>query len=183
LLPDFLSSCSFLSKTVTYYARTGPAADVFALHREGEVIIVGLGAGTLAAYARPLEPWTFIDIDPALVEVARNPKLFTFLSDAFPRGDARPAGLLVIDAFSGNAIPTHLLTVEAGKLYPEKTELVALHVSNRHANLTPVVARLARDLRWLAAERDDVVMTDGRASRGLGGADRRHRRREGRVDG
>ena len=166
---------------LSYYARSGPAQDVFALHRAGDVIIVGLGAGTLAAYARPLEPWTFIEIDPAVVEVARNPKLFTFLSDAFPRGDetvlvgdarlvlatiARPAGLLVVDAFSGDAIPTHLLTVEAGKLYAEKTDLVALHVSNRHANLTPVVARLARDLGWLAAERDDVVMTDRDAQDG-----------------
>jgi hypothetical protein len=106
-----------------------------------------------------------------VIELAENPKYFTFLSDAFPRGpdvregDARvvlgslppSAGLLVVDAFTGDAIPTHLLTVEAGKLYQERARLVAFHVSNRHANLVPIVARLARDLGWVAIERDDVI--------------------------
>ena len=164
---------------LAYYARTGPAQDVFSLarrrHETDDVIVVGLGAGTLAAYAQPQERWTFIEIDPAVISVAKNPRLFTFLSDAFPKGDytilegdARVvlerqhgrAGLLVMDAFASDAIPTHLLTVEAGRLYATKARLVALHVSNRHARLSPVVARLARDIGWVAAERDDLVMTD-----------------------
>lgn len=96
--------------------------------------LVGLGAGTLAAYAMPSERWTFIEIDPAVVRIANDRRYFTYLADAFPgganvregdarvvlRGMDRSAGLLVVDAFSGDAIPTHLLTVEAGKLYAER---------------------------------------------------------------
>jgi len=165
---------------LAYYARSGPVQDVFSLAegRPGgmrDVVVVGLGAGTLAAYARPQQRWSFIEIDPAAIAVAKNVALFTFLSDAFPsgdyailQGDARVvlerwqghADLLIMDAFSGDAIPTHLLTVEAGRLYAAKAKLVALHVSNRHARLSTVLARLARDLGWVAVERDDRAITE-----------------------
>ncbi|CAN5339087.1 fused MFS/spermidine synthase [soil metagenome] len=173
---------------LSYYARSGPAGDVFALaHREHltNVIVVGLGAGTLAAYALAGERWAFIEIDPAVIRLAQNPKYFTFLSDAFPggsdvrEGDARvvlrslapQGGLLIVDAFSGDAIPTHLLTLEAGRLYAEHASVVAFHVSNRHANLVPIVGRMARDLGFYATERDDIIVDDEDAAMGKSASD------------
>lgn len=175
---------------ISYYGRSGPAADLFDLaradHLAEDVVIVGLGTGTIAAYALPGERWTFLEIDPAVIRIARDPALFTFLTDAFPKGDYtvregdarialqsfdRPVGLLVVDAFAGDAIPTHLLTVEAGRLYADKARLVALHVSNRYADLAPTVARLARDIGWIAMERDDDLLTDEQLAGGLSPSD------------
>lgn len=175
---------------ISYYGRSGPAADLFDLaradHLDEDVVIVGLGTGTIAAYALPGERWTFIEIDPAVIAIAQNPALFTFLTDAFPHGDLtiregdarvvlrsmdHRAGLLVVDAFSGDSIPTHLLTVEAGRLYAEKADLVALHVSNRYADLAPTVARMARDIGWIAMARDDDVLTDEQLAGGLSPSD------------
>src|SRR3546814_6241335 len=93
--------------------------------------IVGLGAGTLACYRKPGQDWTIFEIDPVMVDIARDPEKFTFLSDCAPGapiviGDARlriaeqPAGhfdIIVIDAFSSDAIPLHLLTKEAIGIY------------------------------------------------------------------
>jgi hypothetical protein len=178
----------------SYYARSGPAGDVFDFARSriaqrgtpGDFVVVGLGTGTLAAHALPGERFTFVEIDPAVVRVATDPKLFTFLSDAFPsggydvrEGDARvvlpgwdrKADLLVLDAFSGDAIPMHLLTVEAGRIWTAKAGLVALHVSNRHVDLGPVVARLARELGLVAFERDDILVDDDERALGKSASD------------
>ncbi|MDX3900915.1 MAG: fused MFS/spermidine synthase [Sphingobium sp.] len=132
--------------------------------------VVGLGSGTLACYARPGERWRFYEIDPAMVGIARNPADFTFLSRCLPDaaialGDARlvlarePAGsadLLVIDAFSSDAIPMHLLTREAMAVYARHLSpggLLMVHISNRYLDLEPVIAAAARAGGWDARMR------------------------------
>ena len=129
--------------------------------------IVGLGTGTLACYARPGEQWSFYEIDPAVARIARDPKRFSFLSACDPGasielGDARllierePAAskdLLVVDAFSSDAVPMHLLTREAFADYRRvlaPNGLLLVHISNRYLDLMPVVAADAADGGWQA---------------------------------
>ncbi|KQN09745.1 hypothetical protein ASE85_02035 [Sphingobium sp. Leaf26] len=135
--------------------------------------VVGLGAGTLACYIRPGQSWRFYEIDPAMVAIARNPADFTFLSRCQPRadiiiGDARmtlaqqPAGgadLLVIDAFSSDSIPMHLLTREAMDIYGRRLArdgVLLIHISNRYLDLRPVVAGGAAAEGWHARLRHYV---------------------------
>jgi hypothetical protein len=152
-----------------YYNRTGPIGQVFAaLTANGksnvtEVGVVGLGCGTLCCYGERAQHWTFYEIDPLVEQIASDPKLFTYLSDAKERtgikpeivlGDARlmldrSAGkfnVLVIDAFSSDAIPMHLLTKEALTVYLDHLSddgVLAFHVSNRYVDLEPVLGDLA----------------------------------------
>jgi hypothetical protein len=163
---------------LSYYHRTGPLASVFAAFdsRPGSpnVAVVGLGTGATAAYARPGQRWTFYEINPAVVRVAETPDYFTYLSycaRAVPvsivLGDARlrladaPAaayGLIVLDAFSSDAIPLHLMTVEALDLYLSKLApggVLLFHVSNRSLDLHPVVADLALSRGLAALASDD----------------------------
>jgi spermidine synthase len=124
------------------------------------VAVVGLGVGSLASYARAGQTWTFYEIDPAIERIARDTRYFTFLRDCADRcrvvlGDARLAlnhaasnqfGLIVLDAFSSDAIPVHLLTREALSMYLSKLSqdgILAFHISNRHLRLAPVLARVA----------------------------------------
>jgi spermidine synthase len=124
--------------------------------------VVGLGAGTTAAYAGPGESWTFYEIDPLVERIARDTTLFTFLVDARspPRivmGDARISlahdstaryDVMILDAFSSDAPPIHLLTREAVRLYFQRLApggLLAIHLSNRYIDFPPVVAALAAD--------------------------------------
>src|SRR5205085_9889748 len=148
-----------------YYSRRGPFGQFFAaapgrnLPRVG---VVGLGAGELACYARAGQSWTFHEIDPAVEMLARDGCFFHFLEACgnHPRivlGDARLTlgdvpdhgyGLIVIDAFSSDSIPLHLLTREAFALYQRKLApggTILFHVSNRYLDLAPVVAALAKD--------------------------------------
>jgi SAM-dependent methyltransferase len=131
--------------------------------------VVGLGSGTLSCYARPNQSWTFFEIDPAMVEVARN--RFTFLSRCAPQarivlGDARLSlgdrnrvpdnsiDILAIDAFSSDAVPMHLLTHEALGVYGRAVQpngIVLFHISNRYLDLEPVIAELAQSSHWDAA--------------------------------
>jgi spermidine synthase len=123
--------------------------------------VVGLGAGTLACRANEGDTLTYYEIDPAVVRIARDPELFTFLSICGPNvpivlGDARLTladapdaayDLIIIDAFSSDAIPIHLMTREAMALYRQKLSprgIVVMHVSNRHLELASVVAGIAR---------------------------------------
>jgi len=156
---------------LTYYVRTGPLGQIFTATADEagrrRVAVVGLGAGTVAAYGNKGEDWTFYEIDPGIVKIARNPRYFTYLHDSPARinivlGDARlsmthaPAhkyDLIVVDAFNSDAIPVHLLTREAIGVYLDKLApggIIALHLSNRYLDLEPVVAALARE-RGLAA--------------------------------
>ncbi len=150
---------------LTYYHPTGPIGTIFYsgefmanVHRVG---LVGLGVGSLAAYGRPGDQFTYFEIDPAVVHIARDSGRFSFLKNSkaemrYVVGDARLTlakepdasfDLLVLDAFSSDAIPTHLLTEEAIKMYRQKLApggVIAFHVSNRYLELAPVVALTAR---------------------------------------
>jgi SAM-dependent methyltransferase len=151
---------------LTYYHRKGPLGQIFAATAEKagrrRVAVVGLGTGTVAAYGNAGETWTFYEIDPGIVEIARDPRYFTYLRDSPARvgvvlGDARlslaraPAqayDLIIVDAFNSDAIPVHLLTREALGVYLDKLApggIIALHLSNRYLELEPVVAALARE--------------------------------------
>jgi hypothetical protein len=130
--------------------------------------VIGLGAGMLAAYGRAGDRLRFYEINPQVIRLAASPSApFTYLRDSAARievvtGDARLAleaelahggaqgfDVLVVDAFSSDAIPVHLLTLEALELYFKHLGpqgILALHVSNRYLDLVPVVARLANQL-------------------------------------
>ena len=144
-----------------YYAPSGPIGQVIAarpdLHHVG---VIGLGAGALACYTRPGQDWTFFEIDPAVVAIARDTRFFHFVEDCkaglrIVVGDGRLAlrqesaaryDLLVIDAFSSDSIPMHLLTQEAFALYAARLApggLLAMHISNRFLNLRAQVAASA----------------------------------------
>ena len=144
----------------SYYARTGPMGDLFAQLDTGgplDVRVVGLGAGSLAAYERPGDDFRFYEIDPLIARVAEDPSLFTFLQDAqgstsIRIGDGRllvaddpdaSADLVILDAFTSDAVPVHLITAEgladvARTLRPGG--VVAVHVSNRYYDLEPPVS-------------------------------------------
>ncbi|HEX5724754.1 MAG TPA: fused MFS/spermidine synthase [Longimicrobiaceae bacterium] len=154
------------NEPMTYYLRAGPLGQLVSAKalanptRQRRVAAVGLGAGTVAAYATEGEPWDFYEIDPGIERIARNPRLFTYLTDSrgrirVVRGDARLSlararetyDLILLDAFSSDAIPTHLLTREAVATYLERLApdgLIAFRVSNRFLDLKPVVAAVAR---------------------------------------
>ena len=158
---------------VGYYDRTGPLGKIFdqvhAMGDNGHIGVIGLGSGEMAAYARLGETWTFYEINPAMVRIARNPAYFTYLSDvpssvpcAVILGDARlrlrEAGdkgydLLILDAFSSDAIPQHLLTREAMRLYLAKVKdhgFFAAHITNQHLDLVPTLSDLATDAGLVA---------------------------------
>ncbi|MBP7864369.1 MAG: fused MFS/spermidine synthase [Acidobacteria bacterium] len=163
----------------SYYHATGPAGQVLAAlkgsPRARDVGVVGLGAGVLAAHAEPGQTFTFFELDPYVIRVATDPGLFTFLSDCRGRvrivpGDARltlrhqPAhslDLLVLDAFTSDSIPVHVMTREAVALYLEKLRpngLVLFHVSNHYLDLSRPLACTARDLGLTARlQRDNLV--------------------------
>ena len=126
--------------------------------RPRRIGVIGLGAGTIAAYGRPGDHIRFYDINPAVQPIARN--VFTYIRDSgaqidIVEGDARTSlaheapqnfDVLVVDAFSGDAIPIHLLTREALALYRRHLApggILAFHISNRHVDLEPPIALLA----------------------------------------
>jgi SAM-dependent methyltransferase len=134
--------------------------------------VVGLGTGTLACYKRPGQDWHFFEIDPLMIEVARDRQIFSFLDKCAPKlnihlGDARltladqPKGkfdVLAIDAFSSDSIPLHLLTKEAFAVYRRALKpdgLLLVHISNRYISLNPVVSAEAKQGDWAAAMRFD----------------------------
>jgi hypothetical protein len=148
---------------LTYYSRSGPIGQLFSyLKDEGKSRfgVVGLGTASMAAYASRGQTWTFFEINPVVERLARDPEYFTYLRDCAPEarvvtGDARlmlvqqpdtAFDALVLDAFSSDAIPVHLMTVEAMQLYFRKLApggILAVHVSNRYLDLAPVVAATA----------------------------------------
>jgi hypothetical protein len=148
-----------------YYAPTGPLGDVFSLPGLQDIGVVGLGVGTVAAYGEAGQSFTFFEIDREIVEVARDPDLFTYLQDSQARirtvvGDGRlrlveepeeSLDLIVLDAFSSDSIPVHLLTVEAMADYATRLRaggLLAVHISNRVFDLRPVLRGAAEELGW-----------------------------------
>src|SRR4051812_16998473 len=137
-----------------YYSRVGPAGQVFAALKPRSTGAIGLGAGALACYGHV----TFFEIDPEVVRIARDPRLFTYLRDCpspVRIGDGRrlltkePPGrfdMLVVDAFNSDAIPIHLITRQALELYISRADAVLFHISNRYLRLEPVLGNIAREL-------------------------------------
>lgn len=171
---------------IGYYSRIGPAGEVFAMlegtARPRRVAVLGLGAGSLACYASPDQQWTFFEIDPAVVALARAPEYFTYLADTpaptdivvgdarltLGRPDRQPYDLIVIDVFSSDAIPIHLLTREAFRTYVRQLSpggRILFHVSNLYLNLRPVAgaAAAAEGLTAIARrhEADQAEANDG----------------------
>ena len=159
-----------------YYHPTGPLGQVFARiggsERTRRVALVGLGVAATACYGHRGEDWTFFKIDPAIERVARTRTWFAYLDDCPLRsrvaiGDARLTlkaqpprhfNLIVLDAFSSDAIPVHLLTSEALALYLDKLApggLILVHISNRHVDLGPVIAKTAETLGLSALLAED----------------------------
>lgn len=165
---------------LTYYSRTGPIGQ-FLLQRSvagqaRRMGIVGMGVGSLAAYAGDGTQLTYYEIDPTVRWIARDSGYFTFIKSAEARGanvrivmgDARltlkdaPAksyDVLVLDAFSGDAIPVHLLTRQAMQIYLDKLAdggVLAIHMSNMYLDLLPVVASLVNDAGCVGLYRNDL---------------------------
>jgi len=153
-------------EATSYYHRTGPVGQVFDVYNSKPanlpVAATGLGSGTIGTYSLPGQQWDFYDIDPAIVRIASEPSYFTFISDCTKGsyrmilGDARlrlreaPAGrygLMIMDAFSSDSVPAHLLTTEAIDVYLGKLSsdgMLAFHISNRYLNLEPLLSGLSK---------------------------------------
>lgn len=164
----------------TYYHPSGPLGDIMrGLRKRGpiaELGIIGLGAGTIAAYGEPGERITFFELDPSVARIARDPALFSYVKDSRAEvsivlGDGRRRiaecadgrfDLIVLDAFSSDAIPVHLLTREAVMLYLRKLKpggALAIHLTNGYLSLEPIVGAIAADLGVPAALKEDPSRT------------------------
>lgn len=165
------------TRPISYYPATSGVGLALAKAPElygpsASIGVVGLGTGTLACYRKPGQYWQFFEIDPLMIDIARERKIFSFLERCAPDvpitlGDARltlaqvPQGrfdILALDAFSSDAIPMHLLTKEAFATYSQALKpdgLLLVHISNRYIDLNPVVAAEAKANGWYAALRHD----------------------------
>lgn len=163
---------------MTYYHPTGPIGQVFISYAGDiqRVGLIGLGVGSLAAYWSPGMEMTFFEIDPKVNDIAKNPNWFTFLSNSQADikvviGDGRAElertsgtyDLIVIDAFSSDSIPSHLMTTEALKLYLSRLSpkgIVAYHISNRYLSLKEVLAAETAELGAKLRYFDDYVLDE-----------------------
>jgi spermidine synthase len=149
----------------------------------GNWAFVGLGTGTMACYLQSGQTITYYEINPVVAQIAKNPRFFTFLQQCAPQativlGDARmklrdvPDGvynLIVLDAFSADSIPIHLMTKEALALYLLKLApggVIAFHISNRYLDLEPPLDCLARDGHLFALTEHDLGVTESQAEEG-----------------
>jgi hypothetical protein len=165
----------------TYYHPRSPMARTVeimrrrleAQGRKGRYGVIGLGTGSLACYAAEGETWRFFEIDPVVVNIASTPENFSFLSNCLPKpeivlGDARlklakepdqSFDLIIVDAFSSDAVPVHLMTAEAMQLYMSKLKpdgVALLHISNRYLDLDAVVGATAPAIPGM----DGVLVSD-----------------------
>jgi hypothetical protein len=159
-----------------YYHPLGPAGQIFETlgrpPRALNVAVAGLGSGGLSAYSSPGQRWTYFEIDPSVVKIASHPAWFCYLARAAtpPRirlGDARLSlaadsshyDLLVLDAYTSDAIPLHLLTREAFRVYRGRLAphgALVVHLSNRFFDLVPIVREIAADAGLICRVRDDA---------------------------
>src|SRR5262245_7754590 len=174
-------------EALTYYHRTGPIGQVLGAVLVGEskpsVAVVGLGTGSVACLGNPGQVWVFYEIDPAVLRIARDPQYFTLLRDCPPEvrvvlGDARlslkeaPDGayaVMILDAYSSDAVPVHLLTREALDLYLAKlapTGVLAFHVSNTNLDLEPILAGLARRAHLTCLVQDEGSLSSADTAAG-----------------
>jgi SAM-dependent methyltransferase len=176
-----LKSPQLRCRPTSYYHSSGPIGQLFTsftgMYTKFNVGVVGLGTAGLAPYAYAGQRWTFYEINPAVERIARDRRFFTYLSDCISSydvviGDARlriaaiPDGthdLIILDAFSSDAIPAHLLTREAMAMYFRKLRpggLVAIHISNRYLDLEPMLAAVARDAQLVSRISNDDDVTN-----------------------
>jgi hypothetical protein len=153
----------------TYFGRQSGAGQILeAADSSARIGVLGMGVGTLACYAQPHQQWAFYEIDPLVVDIATKQGWFTFMANCTPNaavhiGDARqtlakqPSGsldILVMDVFSSDTIPTHLLTREAFDIYDSvlaERGVMLMHISNRYLDLEPVIASEAQARGWAAS--------------------------------
>ncbi len=154
-----------------YYSQPGPMGQLFkefdGQNQNWTIGTVGLGAGALVCYSKPQQQWTIYEIDPLVIKIAQNAEYFHYLercgkNAAMKVGDARlsiaaePAqkfDLLIMDAFSSDSVPTHLLTQEALELYFSKLKpngILAFHITNAHLSLKKVISDHAQQLKLAA---------------------------------
>jgi hypothetical protein len=154
-----------------YYSQPGPMGQLFkefdGQNQNWTIGTVGLGAGALVCYSKPQQHWTIYEIDPLVIKIAQNAEYFHYLercgkNAAMKVGDARlsiaaePAqkfDLLIMDAFSSDSVPTHLLTQEALTLYFSKLKpngILAFHITNAHLSLKKVISDHAQQLKLAA---------------------------------
>ena len=163
---------------LSYHHENGPLGQVMAVFNaapaNSRVAVIGLGAGAMASYSQPGQEWTFYEINPDVINLARNSQYFTYLQNCASgslnviEGDARlnlqnaqPGhyGVIVLDAFSSDAIPVHLVTEQALDLYLSKLAqggMLAFHISNRSLNLKPILADLAESRKLVCIGFDDL---------------------------
>lgn len=175
------SPVSGRAEPLAYYYRGGPISETILSTRAMrggrlmQVAAVGLGTGSLACYREPGENWTFFEIDPEVVRLARDQQRFRFISSCAPDmpvvlGDARLTlsatqtkyDLIILDAFSSDAIPAHLLTREAVAGYLSRLNpggVIVMHISNRHLELSQIVAAVGASEGLVT-----LVKTDTQAS-------------------
>lgn len=154
---------------------SGPNGSAGQSIRPRTIGVIGLGAGTIAAYGRPGDRIRFYDINPAVVPIARN--VFTYIRESGAQvsivvGDARTTlereppqhfDVLAVDAFSGDAIPLHLLTTQALALYRRHLApggIIAIHISNGHVDLEPAIALLAQSAGMQAMRFSNLANDD-----------------------
>ncbi|MBS1714317.1 MAG: fused MFS/spermidine synthase [Armatimonadetes bacterium] len=161
----------------SYYHETGPVGDFLVkrpLPKDARVGVVGLGVGTLLAYSRQGQEWTVYEIDPEVVKVASDRRFFSYLPNAKGQvkivlGDARISlkrsnklfDALLLDAYSSDAVPVHLMTLEAVETYLDRLApggFIAFHISNRYMDLGPVLSSIGTKLGLDVRRRDDNVM-------------------------
>jgi hypothetical protein len=173
---------------LTYYYKRGPIAETIATMREQNgkldaVAVVGLGTGSMACHAQAGERWRYFEIDPVVVRLARDPQKFRFLSecggaDDIVLGDARLTlaeererfDLIVLDAFSSDVVPVHLLTKEALGQYLGRLKeggAIAFHISNRYLELASVIAEVGATHGLITIVRRDNSVTADEHRRNL----------------
>jgi hypothetical protein len=153
----------------TYYGRQSGAGQILSsAYSNARIGVLGMGVGTLACYAQPHQQWAFYEIDPLIVDIATTQGWFTYMANCTPNaavhiGDARltlakqPSSsleILVMDVFSSDTIPTHLLTREAFDIYDSvlaEQGVMLMHISNRYLDLEPVIASEAQARGWAAS--------------------------------
>lgn len=176
---------------MTYYHPTGPIGQVFLAldgdRRPERVALIGLGTGALSAYGHPGQFFNFYEIDPTVIRVANDRRFFTYTTDSkadvhFVLGDARlmlelaedaSYDLIVLDAFSSDSIPAHLITRQAFELYLDKLRpggMIAVHISNRFLELNDPIAYAARDLGLAGLSQTDAYITNQEFLEGKNGS-------------
>jgi SAM-dependent methyltransferase len=166
---------------LSYYHRTGPFGLAYAAFEprpaNNRVAAIGLGAGAMACYTSAGQEWTFYEIDPAVLSVAKNTNFFTYLEQStnavveHKLGDARlrlreaPAehyGLIICDAFSSDVPPLHLITKEAMELYLSKLApggRLVFNISSRYLDFRPVLGNLAASLQLSCVHYNEVAVS------------------------